>query len=385
MDQPDRPDDAGGRRDDALTQGVTRPQSQPPAGSRGQIPALTGLRGVGAIWVLLYHLTLERNIPVVRFGYLGVDLFFTLSGFVLTMVYANAFMSVGRHEYLRFLQVRLARIYPLYLATLLLAALLVLAFPGELATYPEMARRFGLDAFIACLLLIQNWAYWLPTAWNAPAWSLSAEWLAYLLFPFALPLVRSLRSAAAAAAAAGLLLVLLCGVVLFKGFDNDNLVGSGGTLRMICEFGCGACLCQAMRHGLRVPSWIGSAAAIALLAAAFSQYHLSLLALFGLPLTVAVAATGKGPLHTLFAARPVVFLGEISYSIYLLHWIVVQVFNHVDPVPDHGDPPLLLRAVLCATIVVGLAWLSYRLIELPARRWGRSIGRSPLPVGAISR
>ena len=385
MDQPGPPGDAGGRTDGALTPGVARPRPQPAAGPRGQIPALTGLRGIGAVWVLLYHLTDGQNFPVLQYGYLGVDLFFTLSGFVLTMVYADVFSSLSRHEYLHFLQVRLARIYPLHLATLLLAAALVLAFPGQAMGYSDAARRFSLDAFIACLLLIQNWAYWLPTAWNAPAWSLSAEWLAYLLFPFALPLVRSLRSAAAAAAVAGLLLVLLCGVVLFKGFDNDNLVGSGGTLRMICEFGCGACLCQAMRNGLRVPSWAGSAAATAILALTLSYAPLNLLATFGFALLVLVAAAGKGPLHTLFAARPVVFLGEISYSIYLLHWIVVQVFNHVDPVPDHGDPPLLLRAVLCATIVVGLAWLSYRLIELPARRWGRSIGRSPLPVGAISR
>jgi mycarose O-acyltransferase len=125
--------------------------------------------------------------------------------------------------------------------------------------------------------------------------------------------------------------------------------------------------------------------ALALLAAAFSEDRLSLLAIFGFALAVAVAAAGKGPLHALLATRPMVFLGEISYSIYLLHWIVVQVFNRVVPLPEHGGPPLLPRAALCVTIVLGLAWLSYCLIELPARRWGRSIGRSPLPAAAISR
>jgi peptidoglycan/LPS O-acetylase OafA/YrhL len=321
---------------------------------------------------------------VLQYGYLGVDLFFTLSGFVLTMVYADAFLSPSRHEYFHFLQVRLARIYPLHLATLLLAAMLVLAFPERAMGYSDAARRFSLDAFIACLLLIQNWAYWLPTSWNVPSWSLSAEWLAYLLFPFALPIVRSFRSAGHAAIVAGFLLVLLCVATLVKDAGN-NLTGTGGTLRMVCEFGCGAFLCQAMRNGLRMPSWAGSVAAAAILALAFSYAPLNLLATFGFALLVLIAATGKGPLHAVLASRPVVFLGDISYSIYLLHWIVVQVFNRMVPFPERGGPPWPLRIALCVTIILCLAWLSYHLIELPARRWGRSLGQTPVPVGVISR
>jgi peptidoglycan/LPS O-acetylase OafA/YrhL len=386
MDGPLRPPgDAGGGTNGALTQGVARLQSQPTVGYRGQIPALTGLRGIGAVWVLLYHLTEGLHIPVLKSGYLGVDLFFILSGFVLTMVYADSFVSLNWQEYLRFLQVRLARIYPLYLATLLLAATLVLAFSERAMEFDQAARRFSLDAFIACLLLIQNWAYWLPTSWNLPSWSLSAEWLAYLLFPVAIPMLRSFRTARHAAAAAGFLLVLLCVAVLSKGVDSDNLTGSGGTLRMVCEFGCGAFLCQAMRNGFRIPSWTGSVAAIAVLSITLSYSALNLLTTFGFALVVVIAAAGKGPLHTALSSRPVVFLGDISYSIYLLHWIVIEVFIRLVPTPDKGGPPLLLRIITCVTIVLCLAWVSYRVIELPARRWGRSLGRSPVPVGAVSR
>jgi peptidoglycan/LPS O-acetylase OafA/YrhL len=308
-----------------------------------------------------------------------------LSGFVLTMVYANSFVSLNRHEYLHFLQVRLARIYPLHLATLMLAATLVLAFPERAMAYNEAARRFSLDAFIACLLLIQNWAHWLPTSWNVPSWSLSAEWLAYLLFPVAIPIVRSFRTAGHAVAAAGFLLALLCVGILSKGVDHSNLTGSGGTLRMVCEFGCGAFLCQAINNGFRIPPWTGSVATVVVVSIALSAPALNLLAAFGFALVVLVAAARKGPLHMVLSSRPVVFLGDISYSIYLLHWIVVQVFIRVVPLPDNGGPPLLLRIITCVTIVFCLAWVSYRVVELPARRWGRSLGQSPARVGAVSR
>jgi peptidoglycan/LPS O-acetylase OafA/YrhL len=77
---------------------------------------------------------------------------------------------------------------------------------------------------------------------------------------------------------------------------------------------------------------------------------------------------------------------SISYSIYLLHWIVVQVFIRLVPLPGNGGPPLLLRIVTCVTIVLCLSWVSsYRVVELRARRRGRSVGQSPVPAGVISR
>jgi peptidoglycan/LPS O-acetylase OafA/YrhL len=332
------------------------------------------------VCVLLYHLTESQNLPVLRYGYLGVDLFFVLSGFVLTMVYANSFTSLSRYEYLRFLQVRLARIYPLHLATLLLGATLVLTFPKYAMELDDSAQRFSFSAFIACLLLIQNWAHWIPTSWNVPSWSLSAEWLAYLLFPIAIPIVRSFRTAWHAVAAAGAMLALLGMITLFKGGLGP---GSGGTVRMACEFGCGAFLCQAMRAGFRIPSRAGYVAATVLMFIALSDPALNLLAVFAFALVVLIAASEEGR-STVFSSRVAVFLGEISYSIYLLHWIVVEVFVRVVPLPGQGGgPPLLLRIIMGVTIVLCLAWVSYRVIELPARRWGRSLGQSPVPVGAI--
>jgi peptidoglycan/LPS O-acetylase OafA/YrhL len=146
---------------------------------RKHIRGLTGLRGIGALWVVLFHLTFGRGIPVIDLGFLGVDLFFILSGFVLSYVSITNIDTVPR--YLEFLRQRLTRIYPLHLFTLCILAMIVLFVPGFSERYN--VPRFEPDAFVASLLLIQNWFYWLPGCWNAPSWSLSAEWFAYLTFP----------------------------------------------------------------------------------------------------------------------------------------------------------------------------------------------------------
>src|SRR5215468_10370217 len=98
------------------------PVFPPPAAYPGHIKPLTSLRFIAAIWVLLYHfrdhlgLDLGR-IGLVANGYLGVDLFFTLSGFILAHVYLGEVES-GRFAYGRFLRNRIARIYPMHVAAL---------------------------------------------------------------------------------------------------------------------------------------------------------------------------------------------------------------------------------------------------------------------------
>ena len=67
--------------------------------------------------------------------------------------------------------------------TLLATAAMVLFWPGFTTPFPRPEERFGLAPFVANLLLVQNWAFFLPPSWNSPSWSLSAEWAAYLVFP----------------------------------------------------------------------------------------------------------------------------------------------------------------------------------------------------------
>jgi peptidoglycan/LPS O-acetylase OafA/YrhL len=99
---------------------------------RPNIPALTGLRGVAAAWVALFHLTV--GVPILRHGDLGVDVFFILSGYVLTYVYAGKLANSA--AYFGFIRARLARIYPLHLVTLCVLALMVVALPDLQSATP---------------------------------------------------------------------------------------------------------------------------------------------------------------------------------------------------------------------------------------------------------
>jgi peptidoglycan/LPS O-acetylase OafA/YrhL len=100
-----------------------------------ELPALTPLRGVAALWVVLYHYTFQR-LPslnseaythLVQKGYLAVDMFFLLSGFVLTHVYHDAFNVRDRRNYWKFISARIARLYPLHLFVLLIFVATALA------------------------------------------------------------------------------------------------------------------------------------------------------------------------------------------------------------------------------------------------------------------
>ena len=117
---------------------------------------------------------------VVAKGYLGVELFFTLSGFILCHVYLDS-VADGGFRYFGFLWARLARIYPLHLATL--AGVGVMALAAQAAGRTIEASVLSWSSLPANLLLVHAWGFAPVAGWNHPSWSISAEWFAYLTFP----------------------------------------------------------------------------------------------------------------------------------------------------------------------------------------------------------
>src|SRR5438477_8690358 len=153
------------------------------------IPALTSIRGIAAWWVVLYHF--RQYLPTGRpewlsaltaHGYLAVDLFFILSGFVLALNYAESFRRslAGATDFYR---LRFGRIYPLHFVMLMLFLLNPLAVALFSASGDTSA--YGWDYFVLSLFLVQNWGFSTELAWNDPAWSISTEVFAYLFFPLA--------------------------------------------------------------------------------------------------------------------------------------------------------------------------------------------------------
>lgn len=155
----------------------------------GEIVPLTGLRGLAAWWVVFYHFKeyLQPLVPgfVSAFlakGYLAVDLFFVLSGFVLFLNYRNSFSSDRSGAVRTFLRKRIARVYPLHL----LMCVVFLVNPLAIAYFAPgvpLGARYTPDSFVASLLMVHNWGFFDGLVWNVPSWSISTEWFAYLLFP----------------------------------------------------------------------------------------------------------------------------------------------------------------------------------------------------------
>ena len=336
---------------------------------------LTALRFFAAAWVVLFafwpRLDVGFTPMIVSKGYLGVEVFFILSGFILSHVYLPH-VEEGRFRYGSFLWARLARIYPLHLISL--AAIGVLGTVAVLAGRVIDPNILSMPSLVPNLLLVHAWGFAPVSGWNHPSWSISAEWFAYLCFPaFAWATVK-LRSRPEAALALTLFLVFALNALFLKfaGFSLTRATIAWGALRIAPCFAYGCALYLVWRSGA-----VQSRTA-ALIGALFFGAALIGGAQAGLPDPALVAVAGG---LILFLAslsstgskamsHPVlVYLGEISYSIYMVHTLWDLIFANGVASAFHLDArrlPLGLWLVLIAG-VVPLAAASYHLIERPAR------------------
>lgn len=344
------------------------------------IPALTAIRGLAAWWVVIYHFreALPAGTPawlqgVLAHGYLAVDLFFILSGFVLSLNYGHQF-AAGLRGSLRFYGLRLARIYPLHLVVLLL----FLSVPLAILLFSSQGQAEGYDAgyYLLSLALVQNWGFAEPLRWNVPAWSISTEFFAYLFFPLlAWAATRWLRGLAAALATIALLLLALG--VLFAQFGEGSLGGAIerlGLPRCLLEFAIGIALHRAWLARRGRPRWETEAASL-LAVLCFAGAALGLA-----PDYVLLPAGCCALIHALLDDRALLawalrgrllqWLGLVSYSTYLVHYLVKAwvKFLLINPALPGWLP---LPAYVAATLLA--SWILFHLVELPGQRWGRAL------------
>jgi len=339
------------------------------------IKPLTSLRFFAAIWVVLYHywphLAVTSTPEVVAKGYLGVELFFILSGFILCHVYLGAFED-GRFRYGDFIWARLARIYPMHIATLVGIGLMAgLALAVGIQVDPNI---LSLAALPANLTLTQAWGLAPVAGWNHPSWSISAEWLAYLCFPAFAVLAVSVRRwpGVAVAGALAFLAVLYAVFPRFAGFQLTLATYAWGALRIVPTFALGCALYLAWRAG-------AADRRTALLGAAFFGALVLVCAQIGAPDVVIVAASG-GLIISLaqvskaggrLGTHPIlVYLGEISYCVYMIGipWEVlfVNVAVKILHLPSKQLP--LPVWIIFVVSLVPLAAIGHHLIEKPARQ-----------------
>lgn len=355
----------------------------PPVNSHQTYRNLDGLRLIASVGIVLFHynIYLADAIPYTRpytqqFPYF-VDLFFVISGIVITMVYADGVGDVRR--YCNFLSLRLARLYPLHLVTLLFyAAIGWLVLRGALAVLnPD---RYDFHDFVPNLLLVHAWGFGDGFTFNYVSWSVSAEFFCYLTFPAILWLVRRPFRASAAAVVGIVALAELVTALILASFPANPDYNVSFVRDAVAGFSVGVFIYlhraewARMLGGAALKFW-GNGVFLAMLASLSlgGPVWLSLGLVYFAVFLHFVADEQGVPLISSW--RVFTDGSELTYSVYMLHTVVATVVvSFVFPrLFGHSE------GVVVASLVVGLACTyvlsvaMFRGFEDPVRRRWRKI------------
>jgi peptidoglycan/LPS O-acetylase OafA/YrhL len=360
-----------------------------------QLPSLTSLRGVAALWVVIYHYSVQcfpaldvtDYTHIFHKGYLAVDMFFMLSGFVLTHVYHRKLLDDVSGNYRGFMIARIARIYPLHVLILLLFVATAVAanWSGDVSRSLEKIPLQGsgsVSAFFANIFLVQGLDAG-KLSWNYPSWSISVEFMAYLLFPVVLPVIWRANTTAKWSLAC--LLVGLLGLFAYIAQDNfDQWDGSIVLLRCFPEFLLGSLLYSAFRIaptgiGIERDGTIFGIILITLACLHFGAADLLVTLLFALLILAAVRNTGR--FSRWANVKALVWLGDISYSIYLIHSFVQDIGTkllgrfglHKAELATLSPYKSLALMVPMLVLCLVAAHLSYYCFEVRSRRYVRDL------------
>lgn len=345
---------------------------------------LVSIRGAAAWLIVFFHSIelLRRALPQLpatyfRFlehGYLAVDFFFALSGFIIFINYYEKFGTNFRHNALTFYWNRITRIYPVHL--LMLGAYLILTLAFLVASASRtLPAGYTSTAFLQSLMLVQAWTG-APLTWNVPSWSISAEWFVYLLFPpIAVFFHACIRSVKAHLIWAAIFFCAIFTIYTVSGVSSLGSLALGNPLvRALFQFLTGAVAGSLfIHHGTLISRYHGMIGVFAALLA-------MLMVLVDLPnyasvpllffLVVVFLSVDTGVLARALSNKVLVYLGEISYSTYMVHYFVYDVFK-AGWVHD-GHPVGLVPLMVSFLIVLLLSALMYRFVELPAQAYLRA-------------
>lgn len=360
---------------------------------------LDSLRGVCACIIVLLHLNTQGAISDSEFiknGFLFVDFFFVLSGFVITASYGRR-LSDG-YSPTAFMLLRLGRIYPLHVAVLALFLAFEIVFAVSLthsAGRASFTDVYTVPLLVANLLLVQIFVGPDRTSWNAPAWSIAAEFWTYLVFAFVFRF-------------AGRWLVPICTLVaagscIYLAFLTDRYLEvfhNGALARCLYGFSLGVIAYtvqgrvatlgdRTVPKGLWTLSEITAVVVViaAVIFAGPSVYSLAIPPLF--LVVILLFAQQAGAVSRILMQKPFLLLGALSYSIYMIHsFIELRFVNLLSAVGGVIHQPLITAvaghneiggsalfgdamSILVLAMTIGCAALSYRCIERPMNNWSR--------------
>ncbi len=331
-----------------------------PSRSGKEILPLTGVRALAAWSVVSFHVLqlIAKVWPgsdrAFGCGWLGVDLFFTLSGFVIALNYWDRVGTLG--EYGKFVWLRLARLYPVHFMTLL-GALAIFGGGSAMHMPAKTVARWTTATFIQNLFLVHHWR---PAAfsWNSPAWSVSCEFLAYLVFPL---FVLGSNRHRGACRVLRIVWALPFACLALAAWSTDGLVRIG------FEFPAGCFLFIVYK---RMP-WLARHAGLLVIMAitgVLPVWYLKMPSVWmvaAMPMFVLGLAFDRGWLARLLRTKVPVFWGTVSYSLYMTHSLTLTVLTRLMPLHS-------LRILPAWIVAIGaVAVATYYGIEKPGRGFMR--------------
>jgi len=389
-----------------------------PAGS-GKIAALAGARAFPPLMVVMFHFSEGHHYSgwrpldfLATRGYLWVEFFFVLSGFILTHAYWPRLKDLcQRSGYIAFLRARLIRLYPLHLFMLLLLLAMVVglralaAHGGYHSIFDaKYHQNVSTEGFVLSLMLVHAWNTMNTLTWNGVSWFVSVEFALCLMFPALLWLAEGKMWRGFAIIAAGLVGLL---ALLFTSRHGLDITYHNGVLRGLSDFSIGvgmAVLFRRLRPRDRLPEWVHSTLQILLLTllgyvvmhTGWSHTRMDIFTVLPLMVLVFTLAFDRGLVARALQTRLPQMLGEWSYAIYLGQtvWLLGIRFleQRVYPVPDAMVLGTRFSSLIwwlepLGLVIVCVLWggLLAHVIEMPAaerlrRIFGRRLDPKNIPT-----
>ncbi|MFK7799143.1 MAG: acyltransferase family protein [Aureispira sp.] len=374
------------------------------------ISSLTPLRGIAALLVVLCHFHMmigpltSPDVFIVSKFYLMVDLFFILSGFIIVHIYGDLFIhTIEKATFWRFIKARFARIYPLHLVTFLYLLGWVLYMKSQINFEETPALVQGIadnSAIPFVLTLTHAWGTHTEATWNSASWSISVEWFLYLLFPLlawmmyrSKPWLQGLIGVVAFAALFYISEVLAplwseeinlirqrtAEELFYQTSNSIDIITGFALLRGGCSFIFGMLTYELYRRGIGQSFLKHSYWFVVIFGGLLLLWYKDWLpdpfAIPALSLLILHTAYGEGGIHKLLNGKVFTHLGNISYSIYLVHtplimtaFIFALLKGGMPPPPDEINYlNNWIGAFVLLIIVILIASITYRFIEKPAR------------------
>jgi peptidoglycan/LPS O-acetylase OafA/YrhL len=358
-----------------------------------EILPLTGIRGVAAWWVVSYHT--RGMIPnlfgfiyqVASLGYMGVDLFFVLSGFVISYNYAEKDIAGSAKSWKQFMFMRFVRLYPVHLFTLLLSLGFFLGLKLIHLKTPKDFSGWTATTFTTNLLMVHAWLPYVHDSWNNASWSISCEWFVYWLFPILtwmfykrLNLYLSLTVAFLMAIGPALVMAInpeapflalikvvfefTSGCLAYSAYrllkQNSNIFRFRIALWLLAFLVLATWLLVRLHNPAVDPGWLASI----------------------YPLAIVCWSIQRSGRWSFLSSRWMLAWGRASYSLYMTHnvtlWLL-KAFVHERP----GLANLFVYSIWLVAIACA-AYLTYRFVEEPSRVYLRKLASSPsTPLNAV--